>query len=65
VPAGQKSVHTTTLKDRLSAFANEVREKAKSATGMEREELLKKVQRADIAASFDVWASSQGSHLPD
>ena len=51
---------TTSLKDRLSAFAAEAREKAASAIGAERGELLEKARRADAAVQIDDWVSSPG-----
>ena len=55
---------TTSLKDRLEAFAAEAREKAKSVAGVERDELLKKARRADTAAHIDDWANSPGLQPP-
>ncbi len=55
---------TTSLKDRLEAFAAEAREKAKSVAGAERDELLKKARRADTAAHIDDWANSPGLQPP-
>jgi len=46
----RKSVHTTTLKDRPSAFAHEAREKARSAVGSEGDALLNRASRAETAA---------------
>jgi hypothetical protein len=56
---------TTTLKERLMAFAEEVRERAAALpAGPEREELLKRASRADTAAHIDDWANSSGLQLP-
>lgn len=55
---------TVSLKDRLVAFAAEAREKANSAVGTERDELLKKARRADTAAHIDDWVSSPGLQPP-
>jgi len=49
---------TKSLKERLSAFAEEARGKAKLAVGAERDELLKKARRADTAAHIDDWVNS-------
>lgn len=43
----------TPLKDRLVAFAEQSREKAKTLGGTERDELLRKARRADTAAHLD------------
>lgn len=56
--------HTTSLKDRLTAFAEQARARAKSVMGPEREELLKKARRADTAAHIDDWANSPGLQPP-
>jgi hypothetical protein len=53
-PRGNKAP----LKDRLTAFAEEAREKAKSAVGPERDVLLRKARRAETAADIDDWANS-------
>jgi hypothetical protein len=49
---------TTSLKDRLTAFAEEARARARSVNGPERDELLKKARRADTAAHINDWANS-------
>lgn len=56
---------TTTLKERLVAFAEEVREKASMLPpGPEREDLLKRASRADTAAHIDEWVNSSGLQSP-
>jgi hypothetical protein len=55
---------STSLKDRLEAFAAEARDKAKMVAGPERDELLKKARRADTAAHIDEWANSPGLRPP-
>jgi hypothetical protein len=55
---------TIALKDRLVAFAEEAREKAKAVIGRERDELLEKARRADTAAHIDDWANSPGLQPP-
>ena len=52
------------LKDRLTAFAEEAREKARFVIGPERDELLKKARRADTAAHIDDWANSRELQPP-
>jgi hypothetical protein len=56
---------TDSLKDRLAAFAKEALDKARTATGPEREELLKKARRADTASHIDEWANSPGLQPPE
>jgi hypothetical protein len=54
------------LKDRLTSFANEVREKAsRLPPGAEREALLKKASQADTAARLDEWVNSPGLQRPE
>jgi hypothetical protein len=55
----------TPLKERLMAFAEEVREQASSLPpGPEREDLLKRASRADTAAHIDEWVNSRGLQSP-
>jgi hypothetical protein len=50
---------TLSLKDRLIAWAESVRKQAdKMAPSHERDELLKKASRAEMAAHIDNWANS-------
>ena len=47
------------FQDRVASFATEVREKAeRMPPGQEREDMLKKACRADIACHLDEWARS-------
>ena len=56
---------TTTLKERLMAFAEDVREQASGLPpGPEREDLLKRASRADTAAHIDEWVNSSGLQSP-
>jgi hypothetical protein len=56
---------TTSLKERLASFANEVREKAlQLRPGPEQDALLKKARQADTAAHLDEWANSRGLQPP-
>lgn len=55
---------TQSFKDRLTAFAQEAREKAKTVGAAEREELVRKARRAETAAHLDDWASSPGLQPP-
>ena len=53
------------LKDRLSLFAKEAREKAlQLRPGPERDAMLKKARQADTAAHLDDWANSPGLQPP-
>jgi hypothetical protein len=56
---------TTSLRDRLASFAEEIREKARLMPPCrEREELLKRESRADTASHLDDWANSPGLQPP-
>jgi hypothetical protein len=56
---------TVPFKDRLTAFAQELREVASSMpAGQNREELLTRARRADTAAHIDEWARSPGLQPP-
>ena len=53
------------LKERLVWFAKDVREKAEQLRpGPDREALLDKARRADIAAHIVEWANSPGLQPP-
>jgi len=57
---------TISLRDRLTSFATEVREKAsRLPPGAEREALVKKASRAETAADLDAWANSSGLRPPE
>ena len=52
---------TTSLKERLAAWAKQVHEQAEALPpGPERDDLLKKAHQADTAAHIDDWANSTG-----
>jgi hypothetical protein len=56
---------TTSLKDRLASFAEELKTKALQAQpGPERDDLLKRARRADTASHIDEWANSPGLQPP-
>jgi hypothetical protein len=55
---------TESLKDRLAAFAREIREKAEQLSGPERDALLKKARQADTASHLNDWANSSGLQSP-
>jgi hypothetical protein len=53
------------LRDRLAAWAKQVREQANSLPpGPERDALLKKAQQADTASRLEDWANSSGLQPP-
>ena len=61
----RRDKQTIPLKDRLASFAREVREKASQLRpGPERDDLLKRAQRADTASHIDEWANSPGLQPP-
>lgn len=56
---------STSLKERLASFANEVREKAlQLRQGPEQDALLKKARQADTAAHLEEWVNSPGLQPP-
>jgi hypothetical protein len=56
---------TTSFQDRLSAFAQELREEAlRLPPSRQREELLRRASRADTAAHLDDWVRSPGLQPP-
>ena len=57
--------HTTSLKDRLAAFAEDARHKASMLpSGTERDELLKRARQADVGSHIDDWVNSIGLQPP-
>jgi hypothetical protein len=55
----------TSLKDRLIAWASEIREEAgKLAPGSDRDGLLRKASQADTASHVEDWAYSPGLQPP-
>jgi len=60
---GRRFKQTASLKDRLTAWAQEVRvQAAQLPPGADREALLKKARQADTA--LDDWANSSGLQPP-
>ena len=56
---------TVSLKDRLAAFAKEIREKASQLRpGPEQDALLKRARQAETASYIDEWANSPGLQPP-
>ena len=61
----QRFKQNLSLRDRLTAWANEVRERAKTLPpGAERDALFRKASQADTAAHLDEWANSPGLQPP-
>ncbi|MCW2195000.1 hypothetical protein AB7M45_007771 [Bradyrhizobium elkanii] len=61
----QRFKQTTSLKDRLISWAEDVRKKAdRLAPGPEKEDLLKRARIADTAAHLDDWARSSELQPP-
>jgi hypothetical protein len=57
---------TTSLHDRLSAFADDLRNKAAVAvSAVEREQLLKRARLADTTLHVDDWVDSTGLKPPE
>jgi hypothetical protein len=53
------------LQDRLTAFAQETREKASALPpGLEQQEMLRKARQADTAVHLDDWLNSPGLQSP-
>jgi hypothetical protein len=56
---------TVSFKDRLAAFANEIRQQAATLpAGPEKDDLRIRASRADTASHLDEWAHSAGLHPP-
>jgi hypothetical protein len=56
---------TTTLQERLQAFAQDLSEQASVLPeGEQRDALLKRARQADVAAHIDEWAQSAGLQPP-
>lgn len=56
---------TTSLRDRLASFAEELKAKAKRLRpGPEQDALLKRARQADTASHIDEWANSPGLRPP-
>lgn len=56
---------TVPFKDRLRAFAEDLREEAlRLPAGPEKEAILKRARRPDTAAHLDEWARSPGLQSP-
>ena len=56
---------TSSLKDRLATFAEELKARAsRLRPGPERDALLKRARQADTASHIDEWASSPGLQPP-
>jgi hypothetical protein len=56
---------STSLKDRLFSFANEMREKAsRLPPGPEQDDVLRRARQADTASHLDEWINSAGLQSP-
>ena len=56
---------TISFKERLAAWAEDVRKQAAQiAPGAERDDMLKRARQADTAAHIDEWANSTGLQPP-
>jgi hypothetical protein len=57
--------HTTSLRERLSEFIASARQQADGTLdGRARNELLKKIQKAENASNIEGWANSPGLQPP-
>jgi hypothetical protein len=53
------------LKDRLSSFAKQTREKASRLNpGPEKDDLLRRARQADTASHLEEWVNSEGLQPP-
>ena len=56
---------TESIQDRLTAFAQETREKASALPpGWEQQELFRKARQAETAVHMDEWLNSPGLQSP-
>jgi hypothetical protein len=56
---------TVAFKDRLESFAKDLRQQASNLpTGTQRDDLLARARRADIASHLDDWANSRKLQAP-
>lgn len=61
----QRFKRAASLKDRLTSFAKDVREKAsRMPSGPERDDMLKKASQAETAAHLNDWVNSPGLQPP-
>jgi hypothetical protein len=57
--------HTVPFKDRLSAFAEDLRTEANALpVGHQRDDVLMRARRAETAAHIEDWANSPGLYPP-
>jgi hypothetical protein len=60
-----EKLQKTTLTDRLSEFAQNARDEAKTLEpGPERQALLEKARKAEAASELEAWANSPGLQRP-
>jgi hypothetical protein len=61
----RRYIQTTSLKERLSAWAADVRAQAEQAkSDRERNDLLRRARQADTASHLDEWINSSGLQAP-
>ena len=60
-----KRRRSESIQDRLTAFAQETREKASALPpGLEQTDMLRKARQAETAAHMDEWLNSPGLQSP-
>jgi hypothetical protein len=60
-----KRQQSESIRDRLTAFAEETREKASALPpGLEQQDMLRKARQAETAAHMDDWLNSPGLQSP-
>ena len=66
MPKRRRFKQSLTLKERLSSFAKEARDKASQLPpGVEKDDLLRRARQADTASRLDEWVSSTGLQPPN
>ncbi|MCC8982957.1 hypothetical protein [Bradyrhizobium acaciae] len=55
---------TTNLRQRLSAFKEDVVQQASNLEGAERENAMRRVRSAEFAVKIDIWISAPGLPPP-
>lgn len=60
------AAHTAPLEERLAQEASRLKQAAKSLKpGKKRQEIMRKAQQAEMAASISLWISSPGLQPPE
>ncbi len=66
MPMRRRLMQQTTFQDRVSAWAESVcAQAAVMSLGRERDDLLKKLRRAETATHLQDWADSSGLRSPE